>query len=466
MKPEFSLDIEDDSDRTTKVEIKKDVDDPKDEGHGSGTMDKIREVWQSSGGIWDEKPPKNEKNSLKKPLFFSREPAPKRKHRGFELGSPQSASKKLVLILGAAAVVVLGAVLYVSMGKAQVIIKPKDHAVNLSLKVRVSDKFSSVDFEENRIPGQLFDISRTVESVYPATGERDVAQKARGMITVYNEYSSQPQTLIATTRFQSDNGLIFRALSTVTVPGMNSAGTAGKIDVEVIADKAGDSYNIPAGRFTVPAFKEKGDSARYEKFYAVSAQPMKGGIVGKSKVVTETDFNTAKIDIQAKSTENARKDIQEQSSGLKILSSINPQLADFKSSAQVDEASENITMSSTAVIKAMGFKESDVHQFINQYLQNTGNLVSFPEKLELAYQNPIMTEAGILEFNLSVTGTSYSIVDKSKILEELTGKKEEEIKSLMAAKEDIKTARVILSPFWVTKIPKDPSRVTVEFDYQ
>ena len=94
----------------------------------------------------------------------------------------------------------------------------------------------------------------------------EVAQKSKGKITVYNEYGSSPQILIATTRFQSVEGLIFRTLKTISVPGArveNGKTIAGAIDVEVIADKAGQVYNVAPGKFTIPAFKEKGDADRF-----------------------------------------------------------------------------------------------------------------------------------------------------------------------------------------------------------
>ena len=49
--------------------------------------------------------------------------------------------------------------------------------------------------------------------------EKELNEKARGSLTVYNEYSSSPQTLVATTRFESPEGKIFRIEKNIVVPG-------------------------------------------------------------------------------------------------------------------------------------------------------------------------------------------------------------------------------------------------------
>ena len=205
--------------------------------------------------------------------------------------------KKIVTLLGFATAILLGIVIYVSTGSAQIIIKPRINPLRLDIRVGVSDSYQDVDAETKKIPGQLFSVDKNIEESFPATGERDVAQKARGKITVYNEYGTTPQVLVATTRFESENGLIFHTLTTITIPGTtvkNGKITPGTIKVDIIADKAGDAYNISAGKFTIPAFQEKGDSDRYQKFYGTSKETMRGGIIGKAKVITEQDYISAK----------------------------------------------------------------------------------------------------------------------------------------------------------------------------
>src|SRR3989338_9143005 len=84
--------------------------------------------------------------------------------------------------------------------------RPKSQELGTQLKVTMSANFSSVDNSFNRIPGQLFTISKSASDEFSATAEKDAVQKSRGTITIYNEYSTSPQPLVATTRFEYIQG--------------------------------------------------------------------------------------------------------------------------------------------------------------------------------------------------------------------------------------------------------------------
>ncbi|MDP3697248.1 MAG: hypothetical protein Q8R55_04455 [Candidatus Taylorbacteria bacterium] len=398
-------------------------------------------------------------------------PAPGFKLPGFPIGKwTPNLSKKLFLLYTIAVVIIFGIVLYVSMGSARIIIKPRAHTLDFILKVFVSDQFSEIDLKLRNIPGQFFSIEKRVEETFQAMGERDVAQKARGKITVYNEYGTTPQTLIATTRFESAGGLIFRTLKTITIPGttvQNGKITAGKIEVEVIADKAGDDYNIAVGKFTIPAFKEKGDADRYQKFYGMSSEQMKGGIVGKAKVITEKDYIDAKKKIEERITSEAEQEFKDRTGGLKIFDLPSLSLGEITSTAQIDEAVDTFTLSASARLENIGFRESDLHDLIAGYVGDLNDLSVLPEKLKLEFSDiKIDKDKKILVFNVSVRGPAYSRINNDQITSELAGKNEGEIKEYIKNKEAIASAKVLLSPFWVRKVPKDLTRIKFELNYE
>src|SRR3989344_2747470 len=256
---------------------------------------------------------------------------------------------RALVIFGGLAIIILGVIVYVSVGSAKVFLKSRPHDLKFSMQVSVSDKYLSMDVDSRKIPGQLFSIRKSVEKSFPATGEKDVAQKARGMLTVYNEYGTAPQILIATTRFESEKGLIFRTLKTITVPGTtvkNGVITPGQVTVEVIADKAGSDYNIEPGKFTIPAFKEKGDTDRFGKYYAKSSELIRGGIIGKAKVITEQDYMKAKTEVQEEAINEVKQALATQTANLEIINFYEPKISEIKATGQIDEAVDNFSVSS------------------------------------------------------------------------------------------------------------------------
>src|SRR3989344_1838961 len=297
--------------------------------------------------VWDALPDREEedKNIWADLGLRSRRPAGSRKPLfRFEF---RNLSKKSVIALGGVSVLLLGTIIFVSTGSAKIEIVPQKQPLETELKVSASDRFSLVDQNLNKIPGQLFSVDKVVSQTFPATGEKDVAQKARGKMKIYNAYGPTPQGLIATTRFEKD-GLIFRTLTTVTVPGTKVANgeiTPGTVTVEVVADKAGETYNISSGKFVIPAFNERADAGRYEKIYGETTEPMKGGMIGQAKVVTENDYNQAKETLQAQLQKDIDEGLKLQTAGLKTIDKLSVKIGQPESSAKIDEAADSFTMS-------------------------------------------------------------------------------------------------------------------------
>ena len=377
--------------------------------------------------------------------------------------------KKSLIGLGVISVILLGAIIYVSTGSAKVDITPRKQPLDVQLNVSASDKFSLVDAGFNKIPGQMFNIEKQANQTYPATGEKEVAQKARGKITVYNEYGTTPQGLIATTRFQTTDGLIFRTLKNVIVPGTtvsNGKITPGSIVVEVIADKPGQSYNIPASKFTIPAFQEHNDPGKFEKIYGKSIEAMKGGAVGKAKVVTDVDFNAALEALRGQVTRDIEDNLKMQAAGLKVINSSEIKLNDPESTAKVDEAADEFMMAVGGSIKTVGFKEEDLRGLIKQYIEKTKNLTVVSDKLNLTYDNIVFDEtSNTLSFTVHITGNAYVKIDGEKIKTDLSGKNAQEIKDYIRGVPGVESAKVVLSPFWVRRVPSDKESTKLQVNY-
>ncbi len=379
--------------------------------------------------------------------------------------------RRSVIVLGGASIILLGTIIYISTGSAKIDITPHKQPLDIQLKVSASDKFSSVDAGLNRIPGQLFNVEKNASQTFPTTGEKEVAQKARGKITVFNEYGTTPQVLIATTRFQTSDGLIFRTLKGITVPGTkveNGKIIPGSISVEAIADKPGQAYNIPASKFGIPAFNERGDIGRYEKIYGRSEETMKGGAIGKAKVVTELDFNAAKQTLSDQVTKDIGDSFKTQTFGLKVINASTIKLKEPESTAKIDEATDGFTMNLSGAIKTVGFKEDDLKNLIKQFIEKTKapNITAIPEKLSIDYSNIAFDETSdILTFTVGIKGNGYSKIDTDKIKSDLLGKNKREIKTYLEGTASIELAKVVLSPFWVNKIPKNKDKIILQINY-
>ena len=419
--------------------------------------DDIQSVWGkgSTDNIWAdiEKP-----HAPKQPFF---------KKRGLNFGY-KNFPKKGLAVLSVSSLLIVVIIIFMTVGSAKIEIRPKSQELGVQMKVTMSPNFSSVDNSFNRIPGQIFTVSKSASNEFSTTAEKDAVQKSRGTITIYNEYSTSPQPLVATTRFEyiqggKESGFVFRTLQSITVPGMkveNGVTTPGKINVDVIADKAGQDYNISAGDFGIMAWREKGDTARYEKIYGRSSDSMRGGILGKAKVVSEFDYNNAKDQL----VERVKKDISEslsaQSAGLELLAGIESKIDSVDSTAEIDDAAEKFTMTVNGSITTIGFRNEDLLSLISNHIDRTSGLMLVPDKLELSYKDTVINLANnTLEVIVVIGGQGYARIDQADIMANLMGKNEVQIKDYLGSIQNIDSAKVILSPFWVKKIPRNKSDI-------
>ncbi|MEK7567052.1 MAG: hypothetical protein AAB527_02890 [Patescibacteria group bacterium] len=194
---------------------------------------------------------------------------------GFRVG-------KLKFIVGA---VVLYAAVLVTVGffsRAEVVLRLKSE--NLDVNSLVSAGASSADILAEGVifNDQLVRSARTV-------GVKDFNERSSGTVIIYNAYSSEPQSLVAGTRFEASGGKIYRINKPVTVPGakiIDGKIEPSSIEAQIFADQPGAGYDTGLTDFVIPGFK---GTPKYDKFYARSKTPISGGFVGRANVVAEKD---------------------------------------------------------------------------------------------------------------------------------------------------------------------------------
>ncbi|HVZ10922.1 MAG TPA: hypothetical protein VG941_00645 [Candidatus Paceibacterota bacterium] len=381
---------------------------------------------------------------------------------------PKSGRRMRTRLIATFAVALLAAaagVLYMTTGSAQVTVEPQSTPINLALNVAAGENIATVDAAGMKIPGQIFTVQKEVSQSAATTGQKDVAQKARGTITIYNE-TNAAQSLIATTRFTSSDGHVFRTLTNVNVPAAKNATTPGTVNVQIIADKAGTDYNVAAGTFTIPAFQEKGDATKFQKIYGKAAAPMKGGTSGKANVVTQSDYDILKATLTDQLKSQVQDELGSQASGLKVLGQSDIQIAAPTVSAEVDEAADTITMTLKGTVTAVGFRESDIQSLIAGYVDAKNGLHVEPGKITVTYSNDHYDPAAkTLTMTVTVTGRAYAKIDAGQLTAQLLGKHDQDIKNYLENLPNITSANVVLRPLWVRSIPKNSDKVHINFSY-
>jgi hypothetical protein len=415
--------------------------------------------------VWREKVASQAPEAIGAPMRTVRSPrTPFWDHMG-----GRHVSRKVAAGILVASLVLLGVVLWATTGKATIALTPISHTLNVQLTVQASDVYTTVDSSFNKIPGQLFEATRTATVEEAATGQRDVASKARGKITVYNEYSSTPQTLVATTRFGTPSGLVFRTLQTVTVPGSTvkeGKPVAGSVTVDVIADKPGADYNVAAGKWIIVAFQEKNDIERMNKIYGISTAAMSGGASGPSKVVTQADYDKALAAAQQQVRDQLKDAFATQAAGMRVLDEAAPTWEAPTSTARPDDAAAAVSVTAAGSLKTVAFRQADLDKLLAEVILQKERLIIVPDQLELSFSDVVFKpDIGTLVFSVTVKGPGYEPIDVDAIRNDVKGKGSTQIKEYFAQRDGIESATVSLSPFWVRSVPTRDSRIDIDVQY-
>ncbi len=295
-----------------------------------------------------------------------------------------------------------------------------------------------------------------------ATGEEQVTEKSKGRITIYNEYEETEQRLLKETRFESPQGLIFRIPSSVVVPGLtrDDKGNVipGKLEVEVVADKAGEEYNIAPTRFTIPGFK---DLPQYDSFYAISENPTDGGFDGVRKVVSETDREEAERGLKAQLKEELVSQAVSKTTDQNLVLATDSMITYEILGDKVN--GNNVTISARGTIDATSF---NAQEFSNLVAKSVIPNFSDVENVEIKNIKDLSIGVSKKENSTASLDISGNISflwknDQESLKKVLAGTDKNSIKETVEMFPGITKISTEISPFWSSKIPENIEKIKI-----
>ena len=415
--------------------------------------------------VVDILPPTKERKKIeellpeKKPIFRFKRPVVRI--------SPPPFKKSLFII--PFILIIVGIIIGLNLSRAEIEIWPEAEVLTFKTKLNVDQKAENVDFLNKVIPGKVFEAEKTVLEEFPSSGKREKAEKARGTIRVYNAYSTSPQVLLATTRFVSAEGKLFRTPIQVTIAGgyyEKGKLVPGFTDIEVIADQPGPEYNIGPTTFSIPGFA---GTPRYTAFYGKSFDPMTGGIREETPIITQEDLDRAKKILEEKALEESKTalknkipaefDFLEEASKAEITETFS--LA--RPGAELEKFSYQVKAKSRALV----FKSSDIENFANEFIlsQVPQQKRIYRESLKVNYSLQATDfELGKITLSLTIEAKIYSPLDEISLKKALGGKSLAETQIFLENQPQITKTVVKFWPFWVKKVPENLEKIKIEFN--
>jgi len=394
--------------------------------------------------------------------------SPTKKKREIPLGN------KYIFIWGITAIVILASVWYIVFrlpsANINLFLKKVTSSFNETVEVTTAATRYSIENQGKIIlPGELLRATQNMQMTFKANGKEAVKEKARGILTVHNSFSSAPQIFVAKTRFESPNGKIFRTEKQITIPGsrvQNSKVIPSSIDIEVVADEPGETYNIPpSSGWKVPGLK---GTPKYNTFYGENTKSISGGAIGEHLSATDEDKKNAETAITA-----ALKDsLQAQ---MIVLLSNKFKTPEEGMSFQITKKEfqypsgdpENFVLYAEGEMRQFAFNEETLKEAILKKIRKTisGDIPMKAENFDISYSflQPIFNDE---KLTLSISGNTVYVPDINinELKTELRGKTRSEMQQIIYSIQGLENAQTSLEPkwaFWLRNVPKNENRIFI-----
>lgn len=343
--------------------------------------------------------------------------------------------------------------------KVEIEIWPKTQSISIKGDFSVDQGVLHSNLAEKIILGSAPSKQETISQIFPATGTTGKQGKASGTITIYNNYDLV-QTLVASTRFLSADGKLFRSESIVYVPA------GGSRDVKVIAAEPGPEYNIKPSKFAIPGLQ---GTARYTVVYGESSSSMEGGYTGEISQVTKNDLEKAKDNLSRQLTNTLKEELKDVAgpSFLLLDECIRAEIIDSSCSKQEGDEVNEFRCSVQVKADGLAFSESNFQEIVAQLISENveGDTLIKQDTLQTVISvQEIDFETGKMFLALEASAEIFMNIDVNLLRDALRGKSLKESRALLEAHPEIEKTKVRLFPFWVQSIPENLKRVQVKLN--
>jgi hypothetical protein len=346
--------------------------------------------------------------------------------------------------------------------KATILIKTDATAVDANANVNLSTTAKTLDEQNNILPAKLASTAKTYSQAVPTTGQRNNGNKASGDVGLQNCSSSDDGVTVPAGTGVSSGGNTYITQSTATLPSSSFTGgshkcTTPRVNVAVLAQSGGSSYNLPGGAsFTVAGMS------------SVNGQggSISGGTDNIVRTVNQNDINGAKAKIVANDSElkTTLGDSLKKDSLYPLTATYSAAPPAVTSSANVGDVADNVTVTENVTYTMFGVHKDDLNKVVNNAIKDqidTGKQSILDNGLDKATYNVDSMSATDAKLSVGVNATAGPDLNVGLIKAAAAGKKPGVVKDALKTNPDVTDVEVKLSPFWVSSVPKKTSKIKV-----
>lgn len=351
---------------------------------------------------------------------------------------------KLFLIIPIVLIILIATIfIYVFQVKATVTLAIETKRIAETQDVSFSTDASN-DFSDGIISAKEVEVSLEGSSTTNASGKKEVGEKAKGNVTLYNS-DDVKKTIPAGTTLTSSNDRDFVTDKEIVIASASgdifSGVKSGTAKVDVTAKAIGNEYNLPSNT----EFNVGGSSTVAAKNEAAFS----GGSKKEVTVVSKNDIAKLDADLPKSLTENAKNSLSNTISGDEAVLpeftaiTLSKKTYDHKEG----EEAKTVTLKATVVFTTLSYNNKDVEEFAQSALKGkyTQDL-AISDKGVTAEVQDIEVEDGDATAVLVMSAGLLPKLNEEQVKEDLTGKSLVDAQSELEKLPQVQSAEVTFSP--------------------
>ncbi len=422
-------------------------------------------------GITPDEEETIEVDNSDKPLAEAAAATKTAKNKKLKIPNFEKFRTRLFLAIGVLILLIVGWVFAAMiLPKATITIKTKTSNIASKLNLIASPAAKELNKEGKIVPAMNREFKKTDAAKAPATGDKNVGEKAKGTVKIYNcnkaDKLSDTNRVVPAGTGLSAGSFTFVLTESATVEPSSFVGDTCQRNkpssaVAVVAQNSGDQYNLNARKYSVAGFASMD----------ADGSDMAGGTSKIVKVVAQADVDSIKQKILDQYQQAAKTELIQQLSSTGYIAL--PET--FSAGSPVvtttpnvgDEASE-VNVSVTSTFTMTGAKEDEVKQLVeddvNKQIDVSTQQILDNGLTKAAFQITEKMPNGDVKFNLATEATAGVQQDEAAIKQAVAGKKRRDTQSIIEARPGIEDVTIRYSPFWVVSTPKKQSKIIINFE--
>lgn len=369
--------------------------------------------------------------------------------------APTSTSfKKITLGFIIIVVLLLIFIIYFSFAKATITLNLGNEAKTQEFDLTVA---TSTDAD---LMGKVIDKEIEISQKFEVSKFEEKPGLATGKIKIINNHTANQQ-LIKTTRFLSTDNKLFRLKDNVSVPA------GQEIEAEVYADGTGGSYNIPAGKFTIPGL----DQNLQTKIYGLSETAMTGG-VQKIGVLTDVDVQQAKTKFQENLKAKVKAELLKELAPTEKISDnlLTVEIKEETILEKIGEQVSNFTLTAKVNVQAVALDEEQLLSVAKEKYKQSLVALNLSDKISNWQVDSMQVQIKNFDtvnnkalINVKLTAEIGASFDVNKFdKKEIAGFDKKGVEYYFSQFAGIKSIDIKFWPFWVKSVPAVSDRINIE----